>query len=324
MGRKRQWESTGPLAAEGEANSGAGSAEAISGTAAERLRRGFEVLGLTPYEARVMLALLRTGSATTQQLAVLADVPRSSTYQILEGLRAKQLADQLPVDGPAVWASPSRDEVVDRLEAAQEERLRQYQARATQLRDLLARDVPEAPSVSMPYVHILRGSSQSSLAYDDLLGEAKRELVMFTRPPYAAEVGTPRQPILDMLSRKVETRVLYQRDEVRAPEAEAWRQEVEAYHEAGVEARVVDELPIKLVVVDRSVALLAMSDPAASDGDGFPTGLLVRHPGFASVQADAFEQLWAEGRPYAESERPLRRRLPPERRRVVTSGDGSG
>lgn len=285
-----------------------GSAEAISGMAAERIRRGFEALGLTPYEGRVLLALLRSGSATTHQLAVLADVPRSSTYQVLEGLRTKQLADQLPVEGPAIWASPGRDEVLDRLEAAQEERLRQYQSRATQLRDLLAKELPDGPSVSMPYVHILRGTAQASMTYDELLGEAKEELVMFTRPPYASPIGKAREPVLEMLERGVTTRVLYQLDEVRSPDAASWRLEMEAYHEAGVEARVVESLPIKLVVIDRSVALLAMNDPASANGEGFPTGLLVRHPGFASVQAHAFEQLWATAKPYEETGRPLRRR----------------
>ncbi|MDQ6948418.1 MAG: hypothetical protein M3256_19710, partial [Actinomycetota bacterium] len=191
MGRKRQWESSGALAITGEANSHEGAAEAISGPIAERLRRGFEALGLTPYEARVLMALLRTGSATTAQLARLADVPRSSTYQVLEGLSAKQLTGRLSADGPAIWASPGSDEVFERLEAAQTERLRQYRQRATQVRELLAESLPDGPSVSMPYVHVLRGASQASRAYDDLLAEANNELMMFTRPPYAAPIGTP-------------------------------------------------------------------------------------------------------------------------------------
>lgn len=302
MGRKRQWESSGALAISGEANSREGAAEAISGPVAERLRRGFEALGLTPYEARVLMALMRAGSATTSELARLADVPRSSTYQVLEGLSAKQLSGRLSADGPAIWASPGRDEVFERLEAAQGDRLRQYCQRASEVRELLAESLPDGPSVSMPYVQVLRGAAQASRSYDDLLDEAEKDLMMFTRPPYAVPIGRPRSPVLDMLGRGVAARVLYQAVDVASPEAEAWRQEVEVYHEAGVEARVVDHLEIKLVVVDHRVALLSMNDPAATD-EAFPTSLLVRHSGFASVQAAAFEHLWAAGQPYARAAR---------------------
>ncbi|MGH9190145.1 MAG: hypothetical protein ACRD0Q_08965 [Acidimicrobiales bacterium] len=31
---------------------------------------------------------------------------------------------------------------------------------------------------------------------------------------------------------------------------------------------------------------------------GFPTSLLVEHPGYATLQAVAFDQLWAEAKPY--------------------------
>jgi hypothetical protein len=58
----------------------------------------------------------------------------------------------------------------------------------------------------------------------------------------------------------------------------------------------VDELPLKLAVVDRKVALLAMADPVLPE-IGFPTTLLVEHPGYASLQADAFEQRWSTGTP---------------------------
>ncbi len=54
----------------------------------EALRQEFAELGLSPYERAVLLALLRLGSATTLQLAKVADVPRTSTYQVLEDLRA--------------------------------------------------------------------------------------------------------------------------------------------------------------------------------------------------------------------------------------------
>jgi len=112
---------------------------------AERLRRELQELGLRPYEARVLLALLRAGSANSAQLAELSGVPRTSTYQVMEGLTELGLAKRVPIHGPAVWTSSGWEAVVDVLDAAEEERLREHHARTLQLRQILSEVLPATP-----------------------------------------------------------------------------------------------------------------------------------------------------------------------------------
>jgi len=111
----------------------------------DSLRRELQELGLRPYEARVLLALLRAGSANSAQLAELSGVPRTSTYQVMEGLTAQNLAERVPTHGPAVWTSNGWEAVVDSLDAAEEERLRQHHVRTLQLRKVLADVFPATP-----------------------------------------------------------------------------------------------------------------------------------------------------------------------------------
>lgn len=272
-----------------------------AGPIPESLRREFVDLGLSPYEARVLLALLKVGSASASHLARVSGVHRTSTYQALEALAAKGLAERLPGEGAVRWTSPGRDEVLDRLtdalRTAQQEHLRQHVARTERVREALAEAFPEAsPAVGLPYVHLIGGSANVKRLYEQLLAEAQFELLMFTRPPYSWAVGAPNPAVLEFLAGDVTARVLYQADQWEDPASEAFRAEVEVYHQAGVEARLVDELPIKLTVVDRRATLVVMSDPS-SPGDEYPTTLHVEHPCFAEVQADAFERRWATGRP---------------------------
>ena len=281
-----------------------------SGPIPESLLHEFEQLDLSPYEARVLLALLRLGSANTAHLARHSGVPRTSTYQVLEELNRKGLAQRLSVDGPAVWASPGRQEVFDRLDAAQEERLRQHRARTANLRDLLAREFPEAPDAAGPYVHVIQGAAQVSSIYDRLLADVQDELLVFNRAPYSFPPDRVNQAVLDAMRRGVRSRVLYEGPQWRAPAAEGFREAMAAYHEAGVEGRLVDELPIKLALADRKLVLLAMTDPVLPD-IGFPTTLLVEHPGFAALQAEAFERLWESAKPVDDGHRPGPFRLAP-------------
>lgn len=257
-----------------------------------------EELGLSPYEARVLLALLQLGSGNTFQLARISGVPRSSNYHILEALANKRVAVRLPGDGPAVWACPSRDEVIERLVAAQEEELRLKRLRAAQVRETLDRLLPEAPAVGLPYVHHLRGAAYMKQTYEQLMGQARSEVVMFTRPPYTWGPGEPNPAVVDALERGIATRVLYEATEWEDPASAEFRYECRVYHDAGVQARLADELPIKVVVVDRQIALVNMADPVLPGG--YPTTLLVEHPGFAAFAAKGFEMYWASARSIPE------------------------
>ena len=274
-------------------------AAAVSGDLLEPLRSALAELGLSPYEVRVLLALLRLGSANTLQLARVTSVPRTSIYQVLESLASRRLASRLPGDGVAVFAAADRKDIFERLETAlaavHAERLSQHRDHAARASRLLAAWAPENAPVSQPYVHTLMLPAQVKSAYEQMLGSAERELLMFTRPPYAVAPGRPKDAVLDMMTRGVKARVLYQADKWEEPEAHAARQELSAYHAAGVEARLVDNLPIKLVVADRRVALVGMTDPVIPEG-GYPMAILVEHPGYAATQADAFERMWATSR----------------------------
>ena len=283
-----------------------GDGVSIAGTPIpDDLRSELEQLGLNPNQARLLLALLRLGPAKAPDLARVSGVPRTSIYPVLEELSAKSLAERVSGPGPAVWAAPGRDEILDRLHEAEQERLREHETRTERVRRMMAESFPDAPSVSLTHAHVIKGMAQVRRAYERMLSETENELVMFTRPPYTWAMGRPNPAVLSMLERGVKARVLYQSAQWHDPSAEAFRQEAEIYHSAGVEPRLTADLPIKLVVSDRRMALVAMTLEAVAE-DGYPLTLWIEHPGYAAIHADAFEQRWADAQPL--DGRPARRR----------------
>lgn len=262
----------------------------------ERLVRELEALDFSPYEARILLALLSLGSGNTAQLSQVSGVPRTSTYQILEELNRKGLAQRLAGDGPAVWGSPGRDAVFDLMDAGEEERLRERRERTARLRDLVDEAIPVDSTGTGPYVHIIQGARHVSRMYERLVSEATHELLIFNRPPYSGGAEEVNPKVLEALQRGLKARVLYQRPQWRVKGADGFRAAMAVYHAAGAEGRLVEELPLKLAIVDRRVALLAMPDPVLAEL-GFPTTLLVEHPGYAGLQADAFLHRWSDAEP---------------------------
>lgn len=294
----------------------------------EELQGDLEELGLTGSEARVMVALLRAGSANSLQLARTCKISRTNVYRLLDGLARRRLAQRLPGDGPTRWASPGREQVIDRLHDDQEERLRllyaeqearlaalheEHQRRLRELtethekrlqaldgrvaktRELLAEVVKEHGSSPLLQVHLIPSARQLKQCYEELLASVRFELVVFVRPPYSWSAGTVNPVVVEALARGVEARVLYEVTQLGDPDAAGFRREIAAYHAAGVHARVVDHLPIKLAVFDRKVALIALMDTADAP---YPTFLHVEHQGFASFLGEAFDHTWEAAEPY--------------------------
>lgn len=296
--------------------------------AIDALQGDLEDLGLTKSEARVMVALMRAGSANSLQLARACKVSRTNVYRTMDSLARRRLVQRLPGDGPARWASPGREQLIDRLHDDQEERLRELHAekerrlaelhteherkllelttsheqrlrdldgRVSKTRELLAEVVKDHGPSALLQVHLVPSARQLKQCYEQLLASAHGELLVFVRPPYSWTAGSVNPFIVEALARGVDARVLYEATELGNPDAEGFRREIAAYHAAGVHARVVEHLPIKLAVFDRRAALIALMDSADTP---YPTFLLVEHEGFASFLGEAFDTRWDGAEPY--------------------------
>ena len=108
----------------------------------------------------------------------------------------------------------------------------------------------------------------------------------------AAGVIEPSENVagVELLRRGVEARSVYERSLYNDP---AQVEAVGSFVAAGEQARVVDELPLKLVLIDERIALIEMEDPVA--GAHGLTIMVVEHPAHARLLKLAFERVWERG-----------------------------
>ena len=247
-------------------------------------------LGLTGYEASAYVALTRRGRATGAEVARIAGLPRQRIYDVLDGLVGRGLAAVEP-GRPARYTALSPEDAVDALLAehrASLERMQQDAAEAVRLLTPAYRD-GRSENDPLSYIEVLRESAAIAKRFGELEASAQREILVFTKPPYAVQ---PAENVegLELLSRGVVARSVYERsvyDDAAVVAA------VRRFVEAGEQARVVDELPLKLVLIDERVALFTMEDPVA--GSTELTIMVVEHLGFAALLKLAFEHVWASG-----------------------------
>ena len=247
-------------------------------------------LGLTGYEAAGYLALTRRGWATAAEVARLSGLPRQRVYDVLDGLVARGLATLEP-GRPARYTAAAPETAVGVLLAAHRASLERLERDAA---DAIARLTPayregRAENDPLDYIELLREPAAIAARFSELEAAAERQILVFTKPPYAIEPGE-NVAGLQLLERGIEARSVYERSLYDDP---AQVDAVRRFVDAGEQARVVDELPLKLVVIDGRVALFTMEDPVAGSTD--LTIMIVEHSGFAGLLKLAFEHAWEAG-----------------------------
>jgi sugar-specific transcriptional regulator TrmB len=252
-------------------------------------------LGLTTYEAKAYVALVARDSFTAAQVARHADLPRQRIYDVLENLVTKGMATARP--GRVIkYAATEPSLAIERLVKARRDELSRLEETAARTIEALSAPYAAGQKHTDPleYIEVLRDPRAINARFDELQGAAKREILVFTRPPYAK----PPQENVEGLSvvRRIEARSLYEHSVFNDP---AVVEGVRRFIRAGEKARVVEHLPMKLVIIDEAIVMFGMQNPVASGSE--LTIMVVDHPSLAAVLKMAFNAYWEEGLDFDEA-----------------------
>jgi sugar-specific transcriptional regulator TrmB len=246
-------------------------------------------LGLTTYEARAYAALIRRESFTAAQVARQADLPRQRIYDVLGSLVHKGLASGRP--GATVkYAAVAPELAIERLMSLQRDRMSELERDAAAVLDTLGPEYEAGRAHTDPleYIEVLRDTSAINRRFSELQAQVKHEILVFTKPPFARP---PQENIEGIeVSRTHRARSVY---EFAALDDPAVAAAIGQFVEAGTEARFVERLPLKLVIIDESIVMFGMDDPVASSDA--VTIVVVEHPALAVTLKLAFEATWERG-----------------------------
>ena len=166
-------------------------------------------LGLTSYEAKAYLTLIRRDSFTAAQVARQSGLPRQRIYDVLGSLVQKGLAAARP--GTVVkYAATPPELAIELLLAAHREQLDQMERDARQMvTDLKpAFEAGQEHTDPLEYIEVLRDRRAINERFAELQANVKKEILVFTKPPYA----TPPQENVEGLRviRTHEARSMYE------------------------------------------------------------------------------------------------------------------
>ena len=246
-------------------------------------------IGLTQYEARVYLALIRRDASTPGEVATLAGVPRPRIYDVLHSLVAKGLASERP-GRTAKYLATAPADAMERLVAARRQHMDLVEALARAVTDELTPAFEEGQGHDSPldYIEVIRDPEMIARRFVELEGQVTQEMLAFSKSPAALRVDHNTAGI--ELAATHPLRSVYEFSVLEDP---VQREGVRRFVLAGEQARFVAELPMKLALMDERTVMFAMPDPVAGTDD--LTTVIIEHPALAKVLKIAFEAVWETG-----------------------------
>jgi DNA-binding CsgD family transcriptional regulator/DNA-binding MarR family transcriptional regulator len=212
------------------------------------------VLGLTDETEQVYVALVGQPQCTASELAGTCGLTSAVVGRLLSALIRDGLATRT-AGRPPRFAATVPDVSVAALIDEQQHRLDEARSLVHQLMETYR----EAARITHPElaVELLTDRDDISSAVARMTAEARREIRAFDRPPYVDRPGVNLDLQIERQRHGVSHRVIY------SQEAVAWpgrmTSDIAPSIRAGEKARVLPELPLKLVISDNQVAIIPFS-----------------------------------------------------------------
>ncbi|MFE5241596.1 MULTISPECIES: helix-turn-helix domain-containing protein [unclassified Streptomyces] len=264
-----------------------------------------EALGLTEDEDLAYRDLVREGPCGPERLAVRTGLPPRRIEAALDGLMARGLTIREPGAGGPLAAQPP-DSAGELLLAHRMQEL--LEARAAMMR--LAQEYHVDNRRAAGPVAIEHVPKEALAArVEQIVRRARSEVLYFDTPPYFSVDNSVQ---VQKMSEGVVYRTLYCRDAVEYPGA---MERIDQCVRAGEQARVTARLPMKMMIVDREVAVL----PALSESGTRPgaTGIISPSPLLTGL-LELFERVWDDSVPLTPGEGEAPDALDPEDTRLLT------
>jgi sugar-specific transcriptional regulator TrmB len=245
------------------------------------------VLGMEDVEESAYRALVGMASADEAELAERLRIGRAEAARVLASLERQGLAARSSGSQQRYVASPPSVALAALARARQEE-LHRAETEIAELADLYRR--ADTLRGAGDVVDVVHGAAAVGQRFVQLQAAAREEVSGFVMSEVAvvsAEDNTAEDAAVD---RGVTYRIVVEQSAVRRPGFLSAAEDAVARGEL---VRVAPTVPIRMIVVDRQIALV----PLISEEDGAVGGLLVHSSGLLDALLALFDKVWRDSMP---------------------------
>ncbi len=259
-------------------------------------------LGLSVREAKVYTTLFLKNDFTASEIQKLVNIPRTKVYEVLQTLIGKGMCAEKKTGHYKKYEAMNPLSVFDKL-------LNDFLKKENIVNNVLNILTPifeqrKENDNPLDYIEILKNKEEIRKKYLDFVKNAQKEILCFTKPPYAsthedAISGGEGQPLINKREGNMKVMdILEYKSTFSESEKEEFVLEVSNFINNGEDVRIINELPMKLVIFDENITILALNDPVSLK-QGITT-IVISHPSFAKSLKCVFESFWEKAMSFEE------------------------
>lgn len=290
------------------------------------LIKKLQQIDLCKREAEVYIALLQKREFTAPELAKITTVTRTKIYEILQNLVRKGMCSEINKNGQKLYHAIKPSIILPNIISNIELEIEQHKKTAAERKKKAAierekKEINEQKKVAaaeqkkmvamslvqeltslyedkqhnldpLDYIEVLTDVGQIRERWLRIQANTKKEMLAFTKPPYATPSMLNDTDLqAEMINQnKIVIKNIYEYQNLNSDEIINLIEVIEAYQNAGEQARIIKELPMKLVICDDSITMLALNDRVSLKQS--ITTIIIDHPSFAKAQREVFYAYW--------------------------------
>lgn len=245
--------------------------------------------GLSERESKVYFSLLSNPNSTPTKLHNFTGINRTKIYEVLSSLLSKDLIAQELIGKKKVYRTLKPESAFKSVIEAKEEEFKTLKENNEKLLKIAGEIYDKADLEKPPFYQLEHLSDPAVIRnrYAYHLSRTKQELLIFSKPPYAGDSGE----FDDVIDPNVQVRTIMENSEEMTSELLA-----ELVEDPREEIRFLNELPIKLVIMDEKVSILALG--VNNSKEGKINTIFLDEPLIAQFMKELFESKWKEAVPF--------------------------
>jgi len=251
-----------------------------------------QLLDIPRREAEVYLALLQKKFFSAAEIAKITTVNRTKIYEVLQSLVRKGFCNETIKNGNKFYSSVNPQIVFKNILADYEGKRKVADKLSLELTKLY--DKKDMDSNKLDYIEVMTDLGQIRNKWIQLQALTKYEMLGFNKSPHSMpDKENMKHQAKMMKKKKIISRGIYEIAELYAgTNPTEFLPAFEFYESLGEECRVIEKLPMKMMIMDEKITMLALNDPVSMQPS--ITTIIIDHPSFAQAQKEVFEVHWAK------------------------------
>lgn len=250
-------------------------------------------IGLTEYEARVYLNLLKKQYFSASEIAKLSAISRSKIYEILNGLKNKGFCVEI-LGKIKKYSAVNPEFAFESLVNHYRKEFIQNIEQKKSIMDEVSKNLSslyvseKSNKEPLDYIEVIHDHHLAASKVKALERITKKEILAFGKAPYAIDLKP------DYMSTKIAKCPEHIDYKAVCEFADAHKKDffkvMKLYEDAGEQIRVTESLPLKIHIFDERIVLLCMENKFHKKGS--LTSMMVEHADLAKTLRETFFMYW--------------------------------